>query len=602
MQSASASSATYAQARAAPHIAKEWIVAAPHPRRDDLARDAGLSPLLAQLLLVRGAATTQDVRRFMTPDFRELLPPEALPGAVAAADRLHRAAADGCPIVIYGDYDVDGVTASAILWHALRYIGASVRTYVPSRFEEGYGLNSDAIRKLAEEGAQAIVTVDCGITACEQARLARELGVELIITDHHEPKSDLPDASVLVHPTALAERCPNPNLSGAGVALKVAWAIAQRHAGASRVGPELRELLLDATALAAMGLVADMVPLTGENRLIASFGLRHLCKSRNPGLRALVEAAGLERKAAVDDYDVGFLLAPRLNAVGRMGHAREAVELLTTADDGRAREIATALDGHNRERQEVEKRILAQAETMVVERDMHRDGCRGIVLASEAWHTGVVGIVASRLIERFHRPTVLIALSNGVGQGSARSIRNFPLHESLARCGEHLLSHGGHAMAAGLRIETARVEAFTRAFLDDAAQRLTQADLTPRLNIDDEVELGQVDLALAESIARMQPFGIGNARPRLVARGLELADEPRVVGAGGAHLQFTVRCPGVGAGARDGGHRKAIAFGRGSDAVKLTERRRLDLAFEPIVNEWMGRKKVELKVVDWRLD
>lgn len=577
---------------------RDWIVAPPHPDRDRLSAEARISPLLSQILLNRGTRSAADVRKFMTPDFKELLPPAALPGAEQAAIRLARAAADKRRIVIYGDYDVDGVTATAILWHTLRLAGAEVHSYIPSRLDEGYGLRSDAIRQLAADGAKTIITVDCGITALDEADEARRRGVELIITDHHEPRERLPAADLIVHPTALPVKCPNPHLSGAGVALKIAWALAQELSRASKVTSAFRDLLLDATALAAMGLVADVVPLIGENRVIASFGLRRLGHSANPGIQALIEVSGLESKAAVDDYDVGFRLAPRLNAVGRMGHARQAVELLTTADAPRARQIASELDVHNRDRRTVEKRIFDEAAEMVTQRGMHRDGTHGIVLASPQWHTGVIGIVASRLVERFGRPTVLIALENGVGQGSARSVRNFPMHESLARCQDHLLSHGGHAMAAGIRIQSDQVESFTQAFIADTAQHLTPADLRPRLQLDDEVDLAGVDLPLVEAIDRLQPFGSGNPRPLLAVRGVELAEPPRTVGAGGAHLQFTVRS--AGSGARDGGHRKAIAFNRGCDAASLAEQRSLRLAFEPILSEWMGRRRVELKVVDWQ--
>ncbi len=569
----------------------EWVIAPPHVERDALQRAAGIPPLVAQLLLNRGIDSADAARAFLQPDFKGLLPPETLPNAVAAGERLTEAARAGRRIVIYGDYDVDGVTATAILWHVLKLCGARVEYYVPDRLAEGYGLNADALEHIAKAGPALVVTVDCGVTAVQEADRARALGLELIITDHHEPRSELP-AALIVHPSALGPS-PNPNLSGAGVALKVAWALARAHAGAARVAPELREFLLDATALAALGLIADVVPLVGENRIIASYGLRRLKQTQNAGLQALLEVAGLNEKSSrVDDYDVGFLIAPRLNAVGRMGHARLAVELFTEAGPARAAEIAKQLDARNRERQSVERGILKQAEALVVERGFHRDSCRGIVLASPEWHPGVIGIVAARLVDRFRRPTVLIALSNGAGQGSGRSVRHFPLHEVLGACGQHLVSHGGHAMAAGIRIDAARVSAFTDAFLSEAANRLTPADLRPRLYLDDEVPLGAL---LPDTVARIDslaPFGMGNHRPRLATSVVEFADEPRTVGATGAHLQFTVR--------EGGAHRRAIAFHRGSRAGELSGVRRLRLAFEPLLNEWNGTRRVELKVIDWK--
>ncbi len=462
---------------------------------------------------------------------------------------------------------------------------------MPSRLEEGYGLNAEALEKIAAEGAGLVLSVDCGITAVAEAQRARELGLELIVTDHHAPGSTLPDA-LIVHPTALGPS-PNPDLSGAGVALKVAWAFAQNLSGAVRVSPEFREFLLDATALAALGLVADVVPLTGENRVICHFGLRQLCHTRNPGLCALLEVSGLNGKAAYDDYDVGFMLAPRLNAVGRMGHARLAVELFTRAAPERAREIAATLNGHNRQRQTVERQIATEAEQLVIEHGFNRDGCHGIVLARPEWHAGVIGIVASRMVDRFRRPTVLIALENGLGQGSGRSVPHFPLNEVLAACGEHLVSHGGHAMAAGVKIRAERVEGFSRAFLAQAAQRLRPADLRPKLHLDDVVCLDDLQTAAVEAIRRMAPFGVGNLRPLLATEEVELVEPPRVVGRSGTHLQFSVR--------QGRTIRKAIAFGRGKQAGELSEQRTLRVAFEPIMNEWNGRRSVELKVVDWKL-
>ena len=574
-------------------IGRDWIIDAPHAERERLASEAGVAPLVAQVLLNRGVATAAGAREFLSPDFKRLLPPEQLPQAMDAGRRLAEAARAGRRIVIYGDYDVDGITATTILWHALKLAGANVSFYIPSRLDEGYGVNVEALESIAADGGELVITVDCGITAVEEARWAREHGLELIITDHHEPQSGLPDVECIVHPTAGATESANPDLSGAGVALKIAWAFAQEFCGAQRVSGEFRAFLLDATAFAALGLVADVVPLTGENRVITAFGLKHLCHTDNPGLHALLEVSGLTGKRSYDDYDVGFKLAPRLNAVGRLGHARLAVELFTRADEARAREIATMLDAQNRKRQEVERGIVKQAEAMVLERGFDRDGCHGIVLASGDWHPGVIGIVASRLTDRFCRPTVLIALNGEEGQGSGRSIRHFPLHEVLQSCDAHLQSHGGHAMAAGVRLAAEQVEPFTRAFLAEAGRRLTPKDLRPKLHLDDEVELSALTTDVVESLQRMAPHGPGNRTPRLATTEIELVDAPRVVGKAANHLQFTVR--------QGSDYRKAIAFGFGAYADTLAEHTRLRVAFEPIINEWNGRRSVELKVIDWKL-
>lgn len=572
------------------HTHREWIIAAPHPQRDQLAREAGIEPLVAQVLLQRGVSSAGEVRPFLSPEFKPE-PPEDLPGAVEAADLLITAARAKKRIVVYGDYDVDGITATTILWHALTHANADVRFYIPSRLEEGYGLNTQAVESIASDGANLLISVDCGITAAEAVGRARELGMDVIVTDHHQPRDELPSANVIVHPTARGTSS-NPHLCGAGVALKIAWALGQRLAGAARVGAAFREHLLDATAFAALGLIADVVPLIGENRILASYGLRQLRRTTNAGLRALLAVSGLLEKSSYDDYDVGFRLAPRLNAIGRMGHARLAVELFTRASTDRAREIATTLDAHNRQRQEVEREVLKQAEALVVEKGFAGDSCRGIVLASPDWHPGVIGIVAARLVERFHRPTVLISLDGNEGQGSGRSVRHFPLNEALAVCDTHLLSYGGHAKAAGVRLAASAVEAFTGAFLAEAARRLTAADLRPCLHLDDAVDLTSLTTSVVDSIERMAPFGEGNPRPCLATTAVELVDQPRIVGRTGTHLQLTLR--------QQGSYRKAIAFGFGPQAEQIAEHRRLQLAFEPILNEWNGQRRAELKVIDWK--
>jgi single-stranded-DNA-specific exonuclease len=572
-------------------VEREWIIAAPHAERDTFAQSAGIAPLLAQILLLRGISRADQVPTFFTPDLRMLHPPAALPGTTEAAERLAEAVTRNERIFIYGDYDVDGVTATTILWHMLTRAGADVRFYIPSRLEEGYGLNVEALETIAREKGRVVITVDCGIAAPQAVQHANKLGLDVIITDHHQPGPDLPEAEVIVHPTAVGDS-PNPDLSGAAVALKVAWALAQRLSGADKVQPKFREWLVEATAFAALGLVADCVPLTGENRCIVSFGLRQLCHTTNPGLQALIEVAGLTDKQRMDDFDVGFRLAPRLNAIGRMGHARLAVELFTRADAERAREIAATLDAENRRRQEVERKIVKQAEALVVERGYHKDSVRGIVLASNDWHPGVIGIVAARIVDRFHRPTFMIAIDGDTAQGSGRSVPHFPLHEVLQSCGEHLLSHGGHAMAAGVRLRPDQLDAFTTAFQAQAAQRLTDRDLQPKLHLDDEVPLAALTEDVVTSIERLAPFGQGNARPRLATEVVQLVDTPRAVGRNQGHLQFSVRQGNV--------YRKAIAFGRGSDLEVISQYRTVRVAFEPIISEWNGRRRVELKALDWK--
>jgi single-stranded-DNA-specific exonuclease len=580
-------------------LAKDWVIAAPWGGREGLAASLRISPVVAQVLHNRGIDDAETARQFLSPQLADLYAPETLPGTTAAAERIHAAIRAGEKIVLFGDYDVDGITGVSILWHCLRLAGATAGFYIPHRVEEGYGISTEAIDKIADDGARLIITVDCGVTAIEPAARARQRGVGLIITDHHAPHTDdagkpeLPDA-ILVHPGIARpgeQGYPNPDLSGAGVAFKLAWAVAQRVSNSTKVKPEFRDFLVDATGLAALGIVADVVPLAGENRIIAHQGLRGLPHSRLPGIQALIQASGLTGKR-LDGYDVGFKLAPRLNAIGRMGHAQLAVEMMTRATPEEAVRIAANLEQHNRARQSVEREIFQTARRMVVEQGQDSDGVRAVVLASPDWHVGVIGIVAGRIVEEFGRPTVLIALDGEAGQGSGRSIRHFPLHEVLAECRGHLVAYGGHAMAAGLKIEAGKVGAFREAFQQRAAQLLTPADLRPKLHVDDVVGLTQLSEQLVADLGRLEPFGAGNPSPKLATDWLDVVGDPRAVGGSGTHLQLTLG---------SGGTRcKAIAFGKANLLPQLQDHRRCRVAFQPIVNEWNGRRSVEMQVIDFQ--
>ncbi len=571
-------------------VQKKWIMAAPTAECESLARSWGVAPVVAQLLCNRGLPPDHSCESFLSPQLRDLHPPDLLPGARQAAQLIADAIREGRRIVLYGDYDVDGTTGLAILWHMIRLAGGEVNFYVPHRIEEGYGVNLDAAKRLADEGAELIVTVDCGITAVEAAEELSIRGVSFIVTDHHTPQDRLPRAAAIVHPS-VGGTYPNPHLSGAGVAFKLAWELARRVCGTEKVSPEYRELLQEMLPLAALGTIADVVPLIGENRIIARHGLQALPTTRLAGVRSLIESAGLAG-GKIGCYDVGFKLAPRINAAGRMGHARLAVELFTRADAARSREIALYLEEHNRSRQSVERKTVKQACEMIDRDNLAGDARRAIVLAAEGWHAGVIGIVASRIVGRYHRPAVMIALTNGEGQGSARSIRNFDLAASLADCAEHLIAHGGHAAAAGLRIAADRIADFTEAFVELANQRLTADDLTPKLRLDAEVLLSEMSLATTEAILGLGPFGAGNPKPLLSTDWLELAAEPRCVGSGGDHLQASFR--------QNGAQIKGIGFGLASELEDLKLHRRCRVAFEPIINDFNGRRSVEMQIADFQ--
>lgn len=524
-------------------LAKHWTIQPPFTDTARLAAELGIHPIVAAVLGQRGYDTADAARAFLRPELTQLHPPEALPGLTEAADRLVAAARDREPIVIYGDYDVDGMTAAAILWRALRLADANVRIYVPHRIEEGYGLNREAVEHLAAEGAKVLVTVDCGISGQAEVARARDLGLDVIVTDHHEPDPDrLPPALAIVNPKLPDSSYPFRDLAGAGVAMKLAWAVGKALSGRERVDGPFREFLIAATGLAALGTIADVVPLVGENHVLARFGLQALSASTHPGIAALREVGRLQGKA-IDAYHIGYVIGPRLNAAGRLGHAGEAVELLTTAGPDAAMDIARDLDRLNRRRRDVEQEILDEADEQVAATfDPDRDAA--IVAAGRGWHTGVIGIVASRIVEKYHRPTVLIGLDDEQAQGSGRSIPGFHLFQALASCREHLTTFGGHTMAAGLRLAPEAVEPFREAFLARAAEVLTPDDLTPRLKVDAEIDPTHITLETARVLDDLGPFGAGNPRPVFATRQIRVVGSPKRIGRRGAHLAMHVTSGG----------------------------------------------------------
>ncbi len=587
------------------HQTKRWTIAGTDfAEADELASRLKTSPIIAQLLLNRGIREVGPCQDFLRPNLKLLHDPAGIPGLTRAAERVAKAIADKQKIVIYGDYDVDGITAVAILWHSIRRLGGIVDFYIPHRIEEGYGLNADAIEQICRDGAGLIITVDCGITATIPARIAKDRGVDLIITDHHEwhdrhdeptgtTGPDLPDCYAIVHPRlpGMGPAYANPHLCGAGVAFKLAWGIGLATVGASRCSEDFRGFLVEATALAALGTIADVVPLIGENRVLAHFGLGGLKASKLTGIKALIASAKLTGQK-LDSFHVGFLLAPRLNASGRMGHARLAVEMLTTADEGRAIEIATFLEEQNRARQGVEKQILESAIQQITDGNHAADGNCAIVLGAQGWHPGVIGIVASRIVDRYHRPTIMVGLNNGHGQGSGRSIAGFHLAHALEACGQFLDAYGGHEMAAGLKLQTPRFEEFRQAFCEHAGRVMNPDSLVPELRIDCPAQLVQVTAALVTDMARLGPFGHANRRPLLICKDVTIATTPRRVGRTGDHLQLLIR--------QGEQTMKCIAFGFADRIERFKQGTIIDLAVEPTLNEFNGRTSVELAVKDVR--
>jgi len=578
-------------------MAKRWRIA-PHDseRIAQLERAAGIPAVVAQLLIGRGIADPQQAREFLAAKLSGLRDPDALPGATAAAKCLAEAVARNQRIVVYGDYDADGMTGTAILLLCLRLLGANCDFYVPNRLDEGYGLNDGAFERLAADGTQWIITVDCGITSVEQADTARRLGIQLIITDHHAMATRLPEAEVLVHPRLPGYDYPFDGLAGAGVAFKVAWALCKQVAGTERVGERMKRFLLQAVGLAAIGTVADVVPLVDENRILVRHGLTSLREYATAGINALAKVTKVDQKPTLASEDIAFMLAPRLNAAGRLGQAQLAVELMTTSDPARAKALADYIDQLNGSRESLERSIYLAAHRQAQELFNPQEDA-ALVLAGHRWHPGVIGIVAGRLAEKYHRPVVLIALDElGVkpGVGSARSVPGFDLHQALQVCSANLLTHGGHAAAAGLKIKEEELDAFRAAFCEYAAEMLTEAHRVAELWIDGETSLNALSLKTVQQIEQLAPFGQGNARPVLCASNVTMSGPPKRIGGGGRHLALSF--------SQHGTTFRSVAFGGGDWADQLAGTTApLQIAFRPTINHFRGRRSVELHLADWRI-
>ncbi|TWT42701.1 single-stranded-DNA-specific exonuclease RecJ [Botrimarina hoheduenensis] len=583
-------------------MAKQWRVATHDPARiAALERAAGLPTVVAQLLIARGIDNPTTARDFLEPKLTGLRDPQLLPGVERACDVLLEALQQRKPIVIYGDYDADGMTAAAILLRCLRLLRADVRFYVPHRMEEGYGLNAGAIRTLADEGARTIVTVDCGIASLAEADLARELGIDLVVTDHHKLAERLPHAAAIVHPGLPGEDYPFTGLCGAAVAFKLAWALCQRvtdaqHGGqGGRVSEPMRRMLMQAVGLAAIGSVADVVPLIDENRILVRHGLNALRHSPVPGVVELERVAQLGKKPDLSGEDLGFAMAPRLNAAGRLGQAELGVELLATDDPRRAAELADYVDELNEQRKSVERSVLLAARKQAKDRfDPAHDPA--LVLADRGWHAGVIGIVAGKLAEQYHKPVVVVSLDklgSKPGTGSGRSIPGFDLHRAFAAAGEHLASHGGHAAAAGLRIDEANLDAFRIDFCAHTAQQLGPDGQAGELRIDAETSLASLTHQTVTQIERLAPFGHGNERPMLCASDVRLAGPPRRMGGAGRHLSVDLEQHGV--------KLRAVAFGAGDWENELRAATGpLEIAFQPLINTFRGYRTVEMRLADWK--
>jgi single-stranded-DNA-specific exonuclease len=543
-----------------------------------LAAELSLPTVVCELLWRRGLTAGGEAKRFLRPRLEQLHEPHGMLDLDRAVERLARAVRDGELVMVHGDYDVDGICSTTLMTRTLRALGGRVLPFIPRRVEDGYDLGAAGVRAAREAGAQVVVTCDCGTSARGPVAELVAAGIDVIISDHHLPGGPLPECVAVLNPRRLGCDYPDKDLAAVGVAFKLALALT-RHLGGNE-NAVLR--LLDLVALAT---IADIAPLRGENRVMVRYGLKLLNETQNVGLRALVRAAALDGKPLTAGR-VGFMLAPRLNAVGRLGHALRGVELLLSEDEHEANAIARELEEVNRRRQELDRATLAEAREMVARLDL--DGTYGIVLASERWHPGVIGIVASRIVEETGRPTLLIALQDGEGKGSGRSISAFHLHEALGACRDLLVRFGGHRAAAGVTIAADQVPAFAARFNEVARERLTADDLVREVRVDLELPVDEAGEELELLLRHFEPFGVGNAAPLLVSRGVPLAGAPRVVGQDA--LKLRLRC--------GAGELEAIGWGLGRLAGELDASLPVDVAYRLERDEYRGASRLVAKLVD----
>lgn len=566
-------------------------------RVESLIQAADLPPVVAQLLVSRGVYTAGSAGAFMDTKLAGLRDPMELPGVRSAVDILKNAIESQQSIVVYGDYDCDGMTGTAILVNGLRMLGANVSFHVPNRLEDGYGLNEDAVAKLAARGHQWIVTVDCGIASVDQADRCRELGIGLIITDHHHIGDRVPQADAVVHPRLPGSSYPFGELCGAGVAFKLAWALCQEIHGAKKLSEPMRAYLRQSLALAAIGTIADVVPLVDENRILVEHGLRVLKVNPLPGLAELMRITKLDQVEALNTESVSFTLAPRLNAAGRLGQAQLGVELLTIGSGDRATSLAEYIDELNATRDTLQRSVTLAAQKQIKERfDPENDA--GLVLHGVGWHLGVIGVVAGRLAEKYAKPVIVLSgdsSGRGMATGSGRvGGTEVNLYEALSDCEASLERFGGHAAAAGLTLDERKIDTFRADFCEAVSQQWSDKAIQPEIRIDAEAPLGQLNLPLVKQIEMLAPFGAGNPRPVLCCGAVELAEPAATMGSGDRHMSVRL--------SHGGKVIRAVAFGGGGwvDELNAVDGP-IEIAYRPVINEWNGFRKVEVHLVDWRV-
>ncbi|MCI0706357.1 MAG: single-stranded-DNA-specific exonuclease RecJ [Ignavibacteriae bacterium] len=552
-----------------------------------LSDELNLSMTLCELLVSRGIDSFDKAKAFFRPDFNDLHDPFLMDGMERAVERIERAAASKEHVLVYGDYDVDGTNGTALLWSFLKRVGANVTYFVPDRIKDGYGLSPSGVEHVKASGATLLITVDCGITAVENIETVQRSGIDVVICDHHEPADRLPNAYAVLDPIKPGCSYPFKQLCGCGVAFKLLQALITRDSIRTlfeQGGDQPLESYLDFVTLAT---TADIVPLVGENRTLVSLGLNLINKSPRPGIQALIQTSGMKR-TRISGGQIVFIIAPRINAVGRLGDAMRAVELLTCESYDTALSLAKVFEDENRARRKLDEEAFLEAQQIVENSpDLLQESA--IVLHGESWHPGVIGIVASRLVERYYRPTIMMTTVDGVAKGSARSVSGFDIHKALKKCESTLIQFGGHKYAAGLTVELNRVNEFREAFNAVAKEQLTEELLTPQIRIESEVNLSEFTPNFVNVLRQFAPHGPGNMRPVFAARNVQLSGAPRIVG--NNHLTFKVR--------KNGRVFDAIGFNLGAHIDRLrSSNGGIDVAFSIDESEYAGEVIPQLKVRD----
>ncbi len=574
---------------------KRWVVYEQDLRLQDyIAKTLQINPLIAQILINRGIKTVEGINDFLTSSINNLHDPFLLPDMEKAVERIGRAISSGEGILIYGDYDVDGVTATSLLYLFFKEIGYDASYYIPHRLREGYGLREDAIYKIKEKGISLIITADCGITSNPQVAAARGLGIDVIITDHHEPPDVLPQAYAVINPNRTDSLYPFRDLAGVGVAMKLAQGVLQGFKEIKEFNDPVTPQPLDPILhkyldLVALGTIADVSPLIGENRKLVKEGLKLLSKGERKGIAALKLVSNLDGQN-ISVGIVGFTLAPRINAAGRLDDADIGVMLLTTDSEEEAVRCAKMMDEKNRERQRIEEEILNEVKERI-NKDIDINNAKAIVLSSENWHQGVIGIIASRIVDEYYRPTILISMrEDGIGKGSARSIPAFHLYDGLLECSSYLDAFGGHKYAAGITIRKDRIDLFSERFNEIVGAKLKNEDFVPRLYIDSEININDLNFKILKGFELLEPFGISNPEPVFSISDVE-ALYPKIVGKN--HLKLKVR--------QERAQADAIGFNMGEKIQMFNESGSgFDIAVTPRLNEWQGTLSIQMKIKDIR--